>query len=428
MAERRGGSAPLPESVRRTATVATVALAAVLGGFLAWQIVAVAVANKLAEAAPEQALRWRPHHARALANVAEALAVGSVDSNTIEQPEHLARAALESSPLQVTAIRVLAWMAEARGDNRRALSLMTLAGRRSQRDLASHLWLFQNRLAARDYEAAYAHGDALMRHPLTLERAARAMALSAGPDPKATQALIQRLAYGPPWRISLVEELSETQDPALVLSILLALKETAAGVAADESGVFARKLIAEGDPQQAYLAWLLLLPEGGYGDLGNVYDGGFEGLPGKGPFVWDFDRQGMAELLEAPYRDGKALSVRHTTPARSTHAWQLLVLPAGRYRFSVDSLLEDANSGGRLWWRITCVQSGVALTELEAVGERGKWRTLSASFEVPATGCVSQNLELMGQAEAPGELAWGWFDRLKIEPADVAAVEPQGGG
>lgn len=409
------------------ATVAAVTLAMGLGVFLAWQIVAVAFANRLADTAPQEALRWRPHHARALARLSETLSADAIRDNALERPEHLARAALTSSPLQVTALRVLAWMADARGDHRRALSLMTLAGQRSQRDVASHLWLFRDRLAAGDYEAAYAHGDALMRHPATQARAARAMALSAGPDPKATQALIRRLAYGPPWRISLIEDLADVQDPALVLSILLDLKATAHGVTADESAVFARKLVADGDPQQAYLAWLLLLPEGGYGDLGNVYDGGFEGLPGKGPFVWDFDRQGMAVIQEAPYRDGKALSVRHTTPTKSVHAWQLLVLPAGRYRLSVDGFLEEANSGGRLWWRLGCAKGGAELAELELVGAAGKWRPLSTSFETPASGCVSQTLELMGQTEAPGDLVWGWFDRLRIEPEAAARAEPQGG-
>lgn len=374
---------------------------------------------------PAEALKWRPAQALALARLSELRFESGGAVSPGETPEALARRALAAGPLQVSAIRVLAWAAERDGDDRRALALMTIAGARSQRDAASHFWLFRNRLRAGDFAAAYAHGDALMHNPAARRRAAAEMALSVGSDAGAQRAMVNRLAYNPAWRINLIEQLATIQDPQLLLSMLLDLKERGSTVTEAESAVVAQRLLSEGEAQQAYLAWVLLLPESGYADLGEVYDGGFEGLPGKGPFAWDFDRKGFAQTMQAPYRDGRALSVSHTDSARAVHAWQTLVLAPGRYQLSVDAFMENAGHGGRLWWRIGCARGSRELATLDAPAKLGAWQTVSTAFVVPDTDCAAQTLELYGSTEVTGDLIRGWFDRLRVQPASGAG--DQGG-
>lgn len=417
-----GAGTPL----RKLAAAGGAILVCLLALVLAWQIVAVAQATRLAKERPAAALKWRPGHAGALARLAEAgLGTGGVVS-TGETSESLAQRALVAGPLQVTAIRVLGMVAERRGDNARALALMTLAGMRSQRDAATQLWLFQNRLRARDYDAAYAHGDTLMRNPSTRRRVAVEMALSAGADPKAERALVSRLTYSPPWRVNLVEQIATIQGPNLLLSILLDLKDAGSVVTEAEAAAVAQRFLTEGDAQQAYLAWVLLLPEAGFSDLANVYDGGFERLPGKGPFAWDFDRKGFAEVMQAPYRDGRALAVTHTGRARSLHASQTLVLAPGRYRLSVDAFMENAAPGSRLWWRIGCARGRTGdLAVLDPPATLRAWQTVSTDFVVPDADCAAQSLELWGSTDGAGDLVRGWFDRLRVElvpgPADRGA-------
>ena len=399
------------------ATAGAAAAAGLLSLLLAWQIVAVAQAGRLARDMPAEALKWRPAQALALARLAELRFESGGAVSPGETPEALARRALAAGPLQVRAIRVLAWSAEREGDSRRALALMTIAGARSQRDAASHLWLLRNRLRARDFAAAYAHGDALMRNPAARRRGAAEMALSLGSDGGAQRALVNRLVYNPAWRISLIEQIASVQDPRLLLSMLLELKEKGSIVAEAEAAIVAQRLLSGGEAQQAYLAWVLLLPESGYADLGVVYDGGFEGLPGKGPFAWDFDRKGFAQIMQAPYRDGRALSVSHTDSARAVHAWQTLVLAPGPYQLSVDAFMENAGNGGRLWWRIGCARGSQELATLDAPAKVGAWHTVSTAFLVPDTGCAAQTLELYGSTEVTGNLIRGWFDSLRVQPA-----------
>lgn len=388
-----------------------VALVAV---FTAWQILAVAEARALAESAPEEALLWRPQDPRALGYLAErTFTDAAAGGRSVAQARDDARAALRASPLEVRALRVLGWVADDAGDDRRALRLMSLAASRSQRDVSSHLWMFHNRLKARDYNTAFAHGDALMRHGGTLRETAVLMASAAGADDAAAAALTRRLQTGPVWRGMFVRELAASQDPDVTLSILLAVKEAGATIRPEESSALANRLFRVGRPREAYLAWVLLLPPAGYDVLDNVYDGGFEGPEAAGPFAWTLPRRG-SEVGAAPGRGGRALIAQTGVGKDQVLARQMMVLTPGLYRLSVEARLESMGGGG-MEWAVSCPDGPKGWIGRLTVPDSGDWSPASTTFAVPA-GCDIQRLELRGVGKGAA-FARGAFDNVSIKLA-----------
>lgn len=392
-------------------------LVALLAGLVvaavgAWQIVAMAQARSMAQKVPEQALAWRSADPRALSYRAEQEFVDAATSGRpTAEARAFARQALQAGPLEVRALRVLAWVAAEEGDDRRARRLMGLAASRSQRDVSSHLWMFRDRLKARDFAAAFAHGDALMRHPATFREAAVLMASAAGGDEAAARALEQRLRYGPAWRARFVRELVASQDPDVTLSILLAVKEAGSPISAEESSVVATRLLREGRAREAYLAWVLLLPPAGYDVLGNVYNGGFDGPPAAGPFAWTLQRK-TTEIGQGPARRGQALRAAPASRREERLAGQTLVLAPGSYRLSLDSRLEGSGDGGMAWTLSCAGDRPGSLARLPA-RPSDDWTPLSTIFTVPV-GCDVQQVELRTEGKAIASV-WGWFDDVRIE-------------
>lgn len=387
---------------------------AVVSVFTAWQILAVAQARALAESAPEEALLWRPEDPRALGHLAErTFTDAAAGGRSVAQARDDARAALRASPLEVRALRVLGWVADDAGDDRRALRLMSLAASRSQRDVSSHLWMFHNRLGARDYNAAFAHADALMRHGGTLRETAVLMASAAGADDAAAAALTRRLQTGPVWRGTFVRELAASQDPDVTLSILLAVKEAGATIRPEESSALANRLFRVGRPREAYLAWVLLLPPAGYDVLDNVYDGGFEGPEAAGPFAWTLPRRGAA-IGAAPGRGGRVLIAEAGAGKAQVLARQMMVLTPGVYRMSVESRLESMGGGG-MEWAVSCADGPKGSLGRLAVPASDDWIPASTTFAVPA-GCEVQRLELRSLGKG-GAFARSAFDNVSIKLA-----------
>lgn len=389
------------------------AVAILVAALVAWQIVAVAQARRLAQKAPEEALGWRPNDPRALGYLAEReFGDAAASGRPPDAARAFARQALRAGPLEVRALRVLGWVADEEGDEKRARRLMTIATSRSQRDVSSHLWMFHDRLKARDFAAAFGYGDALMRHGATQREAAILMASAAGADAAAAEAIAERLKYGPTWRSRFVRELAASQDPDVTLSILLAVKEAGASITADESSALVSRLLGERRPQEAYLAWVLLLPPAGYDVLGNIYNGGFEGPPSRGPFAWTLART-TATIAAASGRKGQALVAQAMSEREVSGARQMLVLAPGTYRLSLDARLGGLNDSS-MDWVVSCVGGPAGDLARLRVTRSDDWKPRAANFSVPG-GCEVQRIELRVGGKG-GASALGWFDDVRIEP------------
>ncbi len=392
----------------------TLAGAAALAAlWLAWLTVAVAVARESAEKAPDEALRWRPGYAAALARKAELALPDAAFAKNTGAVEADARRALAHGPLEVTALRVLGEAASARGDDAEAVRLMRIATDRSLRDGPAQAWMFRYELRQRRYAAAFAHGQTLLRVPGAGRVIGRQMAAAAASDPEAQTALAKMLAGLNERPQSVMQELAAAMDPGAFFYFLIDLKDAGAALRRDEAELAIKRLLRERDISEAYLAWVQLLPPSGQKGLGNVYDGDFEDLPGAPPFNWRLGER--AEISKAPDGEGKSLYVHYEGERPAELTEQTVLLPPGPYQLRVRGRMADAGYGEQIVWSAACAGSGQRLFELTAPDDAGGWRELSADFTVPP-GCGAQVLRLDGR---PGDrlgFVRAWFDGMIIAP------------
>lgn len=392
--------------------LALAAAVAALG--LAWLIVAVAVARSTADYAPDEALRWRPGHAAALARAAElALPEGVFDRDT-EAVEALARRALANGPLEVAAIRVLGEAAEARGDEDGARKLISTAAARSLRDGPSHAWMMRDHLRAGRYAPAFEHGKVLLWVPGAGRMVSRQMAAAAASDPKAREALAEVFADAEDRSELLSRELAAIMDPGAYFYFLIDLKDAGGTLRRDETARAIASMLRTRDVAQAYLAWVQLLPQEGQQGLGNVYDGDFEGLPGAPPFNWNLRADAGTEISPTPGGTGQSLYIQYEGERPRPLTEQTLLLPPGPYRLRVRARMAGEGYGEQLVWTASCAGVAEPLFQFDAPDEAEVWRELSAGFTVPE-GCAWQHLRLNGR---PGDrlgFVRGWFDGMIIE-------------
>lgn len=336
---------------------------------------------------------------------------------------HLARSALDRDPLQSRALALLAVIDEQRGETARTAILMKAAGRLSRRNDAADYWLFNHAMTEADYETAMRHADALLRRrfvqvgPSVYSR----MLMSAG-DPSLVEALAGRLAKNPEWRpYFFAYAVQALRNPSALFPIYSAMQKAGSTPTAAELHPYLRTLVGAQKYEEAYLAWIVFLPQSTVSKLQNIYDGGFEGWPETPPFGWQLGEgvSGSIEPADAHNRDGYALMVDFDGLRLPKLPRQLLILPPGDYRFSGQVLTANPDSPGHMEWTLTC-DSGAIMAGQPAPDTKGRWMPFSAAFSVPED-CKGQWLGLSPiPAERRADIEI-WYDDLAIERAEPAS-------
>ena len=371
-------------------------LACVAVVYLGRQVVSIAVAKDQTATDPATALDWRAHDSSALEGLGERRLSTAITSADVARVHDLAAQALDRSPLEVGAVRLLALAADRQGQADRARRLMTIAGARSARDGPAQAWLFDYWFNRHDWPRAFKHADLLLRtHPLVARQIDPALA-SVVADPAARAALTVRLEGAPFWRGQFLSELAQSgADAGPLLAILTDLNRANAKLSNDELEGVLIPLAGRHLYDEAYLTWVQSLPPKALATLGNVYDPDFDGLPGAAPFNWTLHQPngGAVEVGPAPGGDkGHALAVHLYDPPTEPLAVQLLNLPPGRYVLTGQSLSEAGGATG-LAWTVRC-DGGAVIARLSPSGAAGRWTAGSAIFETPSSGCPAQWLEL----------------------------------
>ncbi len=391
---------------------------AVFVGLLGWGVAVTALADRDSGERPGDALRVRPGDSRALAVLAD-LRMAQRDPSAAES---LARRAIIADPLELTAYRTLGQAADAEGHVLQADALMTIAGRRAKRDLPAQIWLLLHRARQGNFREAVYHADGLMRAwPVEMRGPVTRMLSDMAVDPAAGKAIAGTLATDPPWRtrflIDLSRGVSDLSAPFTVFSALQDSKQPPRNI---ELQAYIDRLVREGLYQAAYVTWVQLLPQDGVKELGDLYDGKFEGLPGPPPFNWQLPRLKGGDVALAPAPDGRsggtlALSFSGGV-APVVLARQLLVLPPGRYRLLGQARTERFGSTFGLTWTLRCAEGSKAISgETGPINQSPGWAPIAAEFEVRGSDCSAQWLTLEQAAHRP--IATGgtiWFDDLQI--------------
>ena len=386
--------------------------------WVAWRVLSLGLADHFAETDPLRALAWRDDHPEALFRAAEQAAE---DPARADEAADLARRALRSNPLDGRAYRVLAQLAQAAGDETKALELYTVAASRAPRDPAAHVFLLQHHLRNNRVAEALHHLDLLLRVHPSMTRRFSPLLQALASTPQAHAALAEALAKQPPWRGAVLRLASSREsDIDAVAPFFDAMRRSEGGLSNAELSPWLDRLVREGRVGQAYLLWAANLPSERQKVLGNVFNGGFEHEPDALGFDWRIGRVAGARIdrMGGPGVGGdRALRVAFEyRRVPFNHVRQMLALPPGRYRLSLRARADGLRSGPGLVWEVSCVTGGEILGRTEPLRGEVPWKELHTDIEVP-DGCEGQWLALRLPARIEAEQQIGgraWFDDLKM--------------
>jgi len=396
------------------------------GLLLAWDAATTAFAHFHARSDPALALRLRPDDPGALSYLAGQMLVGRGRPRDLNAAEATARRVLRIAPLQSAALRDLGLIADARARKAQAAAIMERAGMRGFRDIPTQAWLLRHALLGRDFAAAALRLDAILRVAPEFSDGLFPVLLSMVDDPNAIDAVSRRLATGPKWRPAALLYLSDhARNPDQVIGLYQRLVRLGRPPTGEEANALMTRMTRDGRFDQAYLLWVSFLPQRALGNLGDLYDGNFQGLPGSPPFNWRLDDTpgNTAEIANSGESGDKALHVEYPVANGALLAVQLLVLPPGSYRLTGRYMVTSPQAGAHLSWILKCAAPPAAdLVEArQAADVTRAWTPFSAPFTVPAD-CDGQWLKLFGDVgDDFGDLS-AWYDQLAIQRVASGAI------
>ncbi len=397
-----------------------------IAAFLAWRIFAQGLAAHYVEKlrwgdqdALEKAAIWDPQHPEVLYQ----RAVQQMDRDP-EAAQALLRAAYVQNPADARPLLAAAERLAAQGDRDRGDALVAAAVQLTPADPRTHeraaaYWVQQGEI-----------GQALMQWSLVLEA-----------DPKRSSALFPlffRIAEDPKLRKHF-RPLAENppdwwedffQEAAKVLSteslqFLYGLRQhSEQPILQSERKFYVERLLEVGEISEAYLQWVDGLNTVQRGQLGLLYDGGFELAPENWGFDWHLQEQpGVVLDLASTYGvAGKhALHILFERTKRPfQHVWQRLFLGPGPHALEGTVRIDSLDSQGGLRWVVRCkypLDAGILGMSDRFLGS-SRWQSFRFEFQVPQN-CLLQELALVSAGKRPyeWEIFGGgiWFDRLRIQ-------------
>jgi hypothetical protein len=340
------------------------------------------------------------------------------------------------APLTVGALRDLAELAELQPGLGDANALMEMAARLTRRDDQTARWLVFHRLAAGDYTQAILQADLLARRDVNIDQwvlflpqLLPALRTSAG-----QQAIVQRLSLRPAWRAGFLGDLvADDPDTGSIEAIYERLHAAKSGPEPDEITSLVTRLLGDGRFAEARTIWGDLTGAGSpKGNL--IYDGDFAGRSGPPPFNWRLTAKSGVYAETAVAADGaSALRAELPTDDSDLLAEQLVVAPAGHYRFSGRVMMEEAIHGGAFEWGAWCSSNNVSLVKA-SFAAAGPWLPFELDFDVPDS-CGTLAIRLQTEGGDGGGQTIAWSNKLSLVklstgpapsvPARVAALPAQ---
>ena len=397
---------------------------------IGWSVVAQTAATDLARSQPDAALGFVADQPVALIRRAEQ-ELAKPDAN-LDSAREWAQRALRASPLNARALTLLGLIAERNGDQKKADALMRIASARTWRDEITQPWLFNRDVGLGDYRDALMHADAMMRmyDEEQTEFFPRLAAFTI--DPRAFEAMIAFLATSPPWRTWFLSQLSgRLANQARLVQLYAALSKTGQPPTAEELRPYLNRLILDENFGLAYQVWHEALPPAQRSDESHPFNRDFEFPINDLPFNWDLANIPGADIqiVSAADAGGKRRLLVEFSGARVHFAnvKQLMLLPAGDYRFRGWVKTAELATSRGLWWHIFCANAAAeTLATTELVSGTTPWTDFGVKFQVPATGCEAQwlRLELPARIESESSIEGQvWYQDLRITPVPAAAAD-----
>jgi Tfp pilus assembly protein PilF len=393
--------------------------------WVGWSIVAQTAAQSLAQSHPNAAISWVGDQPTALNQLAQQQLINR--EGNLDSAREWAQRALRSNPSNARALTLLGLIAERNGDQKSADALMRIAGARTWNDPMTNAWLYNREIARGDYPNALPYLDAMLRMDFEAQKTQGfPMLVAYTNNPLALKALTTFLATSPPWRTWFLSELSaRLSNQARLVQLFAALTETENPPTKEELRPYLDRLIKNGNFEQAYQTWRQTLQPEQREISPYPFNRDFEIAIDGAPFNWNLEAPRGAHVQIVASEDSgekRALLVEFSGGRVDfANVKQLMMLPSGDYSFSGKVKTKDLRTSRGLWWHIFCASSStVTLAHTELVSGTLPWTDFVVKFEVPATNCKAQWLQLELPARIGSEFSIEgqvWYRDLRILPS-----------
>ena len=368
---------------------------------VAWQIVAIMLSDTaLGRGDPAAALRARPGNPEALMRLASTRFV----AGDLAAAEGLARRLLEAAPADGRGYRLLAQVAEARGQQDRTATFYAIAARRSPGDLRARAWLAQRAFAAGDYPTALQHIDRVLRTSGSAQARLFPVLAELAENPAFADALAQALATRPPWRDGLLATLHSVDQPGTrAADQVLAGLQRRNALDPGTSQAWIEALIRQNRWAEAFARWSSPHTVAGR-RLPLLFNGDFAEEPEGAGFDWRIPSVAGVVVSIEPRKTGRALHLRflgRRIPGGPLASHALLLAP-GPYEMQWLEQMDSLRADEGLAWQVSCAGQPQPLAQADSSMGSRTWLARTLVFTVPAGGCNGQWLQLAssGNAEA----------------------------
>ena len=329
------------------------------------------------------------------------------------QAQALSLAALRRSPGDVVALRTLGLVADEQGKVRFAGQIFSTVERLSRRDLATQLWMIEDRVRQGDVRGALRHYDIAMRTSLDARKLLAPVIAQASNDGAIAQAVAGRMAKRPDWWPAVFDAMIASAPAAAVLNVADQMRlRPADPIEGWRLSAALRKIADAGDAGAALRLYSKIAPQAARAPLRAP---GFDDDAGLAPFAWALtDQYGAAAVRER--REGAqgvaSLSLIARPGGGGLLARQLMALAPGRYAMSLRAGALSATPTAAPIITVRCAGSAPIALLLDDPIRTSPSRF---AFSVPAAGCAGQWFDISRQ---PGDSDDAdnppWIDSIRV--------------
>lgn len=343
--------------------------------------------------------------------------------NKPEDAAARSRLAFEGSPTDARSLITLALGLERSGDHHRAAALMARADHLGPRMPDNQLHI------AQFWERQGNTGEALKHLSVALDMKpafrpdAYPLLLKIAQD-RAGRNLLTPIMQNPPrwWHDFFCFALAQKISPEATRFLYEPHQKLPPPLADAEVAAYTERLINERAWVEAYFTWLNALHQEALGELGYLFNGGFEHKASESGFDWRINHDPRYQISNEETDlagAGKGLAIRFTgtKPLSNQLVSQLMLIETGNYHLTGKLKSDDLVGGEGLRWTLICVDGGTLARTPLILGDH-RWSRFDVDFTVPAKGCQAQKIQLEINPGSFNKLDYSgrvWFDDFNIK-------------
>lgn len=376
----------------RSVGIARILILVVLGLVGAWFAAALAISGVARIKAPQAAILAVPNESTALAARADQIFFANPKSPP-RAVELLARRAIENQPINAKALRILGYVADAKGDTEMAEKYVRMAAKLSRREPGAQLWLIEAYARKGDVAQTLIHYDIVLRTKPETQTILFPRLVNAIDDREIRTALTPYIRGKNGWAADFLffANANSKNLPVLVDLILETGGLVDAESARSQELSLLSRLVVESYFDDA-LRLYVQMPETKPARLTSAAFDSSDRDARFGRMGWQLhDDPDAGGGFSGRNRDEKTmLSVFANSATTRPVATKLLYLKPGKYLFSARLANLDRGDGGFLRWQLRCPAIGGApIWTIDSINS-----SLRAELIVPAN-CPVQFLDLI---------------------------------